>query len=131
MTDEEMDRIENRLDFAERDGWDLLAALRMERAARLKAEAERDAARKQSEERLLSAGYWIEQSNISVMAAMRAGQRSEAAQTERDEALALLSRAREAFARWRAFQATFRADGKPPELKGPVADLAKILGTGE
>lgn len=78
-------------------------ALAEERAARLKAEAERD----------------------------RIGEAHSACMGSLHEALALLSKAREAWARWRAFRATFTRDGKPPELKGPAADLAKILGTGE
>lgn len=98
------------VDFAPVGPIELRAALREERAARLKAQAERD--------RLLDC-------------LTTAHTREEAVAAERDEALALLSKAREAWARWRAFRATFTRDGKPPELKGPAADLAKILGTGE
>lgn len=89
-----------------------------ERVARLKAEAERDALRPPHDSAILAA-IQCERFLLNE------------ARDQRDEALALLSKAREAWARWRAFRATFTRDGKPPELKGPAADLAKILGTGE
>lgn len=122
MTDEEMDRIENRLDFAERDGWDLLAALREERAARLKAEAERDEMQVGGRKAIETCARVI---------------------VERGEALALLSKAREAWARFAASDRLYHA--YPCYHRVPVggqtlpgaactcglADLAKILRTGE
>ncbi len=93
-----------------------------ERVARLKAEAERDALRPPHDSAILAAIRETIQCERFLL---------NEARDQRDEALALLSKAREAWARWRAFRATFTRDGKPPELKGPAADLAKILGTGE
>lgn len=54
--------------------------------------------------------------------------REEMAQDSRDlaAALAQLREARDAFSRWLAFRGTFRLE--PAALKGPIAEVARILG---
>ena len=92
-----------------------------ERVARLKAEAERDALRPPHDSAILAAIRETIQCERFLL---------NEARDQRDEALALLSRARERIARYDA-RPIVRGDVSNMAEVSLAADLAKILGTGE
>ena len=92
-----------------------------ERVARLKAEAERDALRPPHDSAILAAIRETIQCERFLL---------NEARDQRDEALALLSKARERIARYDA-RPIVRGDVSNMAEVSLAADLAKILGTGE